>query len=98
MYGKGGNEVGCSVCGNKSHTAEQCWKVIGYPSWHPRYKKQQKQKGKEGNTGAKWNKRKPFNGQKTAANAQTQEESVSISAQQLEQLLKLVPSSSKTGI
>uniref|UniRef100_A0A803MDR9 Retrotransposon Copia-like N-terminal domain-containing protein n=1 Tax=Chenopodium quinoa TaxID=63459 RepID=A0A803MDR9_CHEQI len=42
-----GNKVGCSVCGNKSHTAEQCWKVIGYPSWHPQYKKQQKQKGKE---------------------------------------------------
>uniref|UniRef100_A0A803MUY4 Retrovirus-related Pol polyprotein from transposon TNT 1-94-like beta-barrel domain-containing protein n=1 Tax=Chenopodium quinoa TaxID=63459 RepID=A0A803MUY4_CHEQI len=54
MYGKGGNEEGYSVCGNKSHTAEH-------------------------------------------SNAQTQEESVSITAQQLEQLLKLVPSSSKTG-
>uniref|UniRef100_A0A803M2M6 Uncharacterized protein n=1 Tax=Chenopodium quinoa TaxID=63459 RepID=A0A803M2M6_CHEQI len=32
--------LGCTVCGRKRHTATNCWRVIGYPSWHPQYKKQ----------------------------------------------------------
>ncbi|KAJ8421138.1 hypothetical protein Cgig2_022640 [Carnegiea gigantea] len=35
----------CSQCGNKCHTREKCWAVIGYPSWHPRHKQCPQQKG-----------------------------------------------------
>uniref|UniRef100_A0A803LNC3 Reverse transcriptase Ty1/copia-type domain-containing protein n=1 Tax=Chenopodium quinoa TaxID=63459 RepID=A0A803LNC3_CHEQI len=81
---------GCSVCGKKTHNAEVCWKVVGYPKWHHLYEKQEKSDavGK-----GKWSKQKE--GMKMAANAKGTEESVAITAQQLEQLLKLVPSSSK---
>ena len=32
-------DVQCSECGNKGHTSEKCWHVIGFPSWHPRAKR-----------------------------------------------------------
>ena len=37
-------EVRCSVCGNKGHTKEKCWQIIGYLSWHPRSKKNPQRK------------------------------------------------------
>jgi len=29
-------DIKCSECGNKGHTSDKCWHVIGFPSWHPR--------------------------------------------------------------
>lgn len=29
----------CSQCGNRGHSKEKCWTVIGYPPWHPRHKR-----------------------------------------------------------
>jgi len=29
-------DVKCSERGNKGHTPDKCWHVIGFPSWHPR--------------------------------------------------------------
>jgi len=34
-----GGDTKCSVCGNKGHSRDKCWQVIGYPNWHPRSKK-----------------------------------------------------------
>jgi len=33
------SEQGCTECGNKGHTREKCWLIIGYPPWHPRSKR-----------------------------------------------------------
>ncbi|KAL2925885.1 Benzoyl-CoA reductase subunit D [Bienertia sinuspersici] len=60
LYSKGfGNKDGehsleCTVCGGKKHFADKCWKVIGYPRWHPMYKRQLKEK----ETGRNWTVKK----------------------------------------
>ncbi|KAL2939885.1 ABC transporter C family member 7 [Bienertia sinuspersici] len=100
LYTKGGNartnenEEGCNVCGGKKHTSERCWKVIGYPKWHPMYKRQLKLK--EGESGKKWHPKKGSKTERVAANAQAQGEQTTLTPQQIEQLLKLIPSSSKS--
>ncbi|KAJ8424526.1 hypothetical protein Cgig2_000664 [Carnegiea gigantea] len=79
-----GNEEKCGVCGNKEHSKEKCWQVIGYPSWHPGSKNfPQKKlskpvknyKGKE-------------NHNNTVAAAQSKSDN--------KQLLKLIPQQHKT--
>ncbi|KAL2922415.1 Translation initiation factor IF-3 [Bienertia sinuspersici] len=35
-------EEWCSVCEMKGHSNKKCWKVIGYPRWHPKSNRQQK--------------------------------------------------------
>ena len=104
MYSRGGEAkpgrrniesgAGCTVCGRKNHSAEECWKIVGFPKTHPQYKKQQ-QRNKEVVGTGRWNKSNQ--GHKLAANANTFDESVSLTATQLEQLLKLVPSGSKSS-
>ncbi|KAL2906933.1 hypothetical protein RDABS01_005643 [Bienertia sinuspersici] len=86
------SETGCSVCGRKKHTADKCWKVIGYPRWHPEYKKQQRYKSRgEGSSGEKGAEPKSGHkeGRKIAGSAQNKDDPVSLTAQQLDQLLKL---------
>ncbi|KAL2895800.1 Retrovirus-related Pol polyprotein from transposon TNT 1-94 [Bienertia sinuspersici] len=99
MYSKSsgakGEEGGCSVCGGKTHTAEKCWRVIGYPKWHAKSKKFPQRKEKEQTTANKGYKGKNNHAQKMAAAANTQEENVTLTAQQIEKLLKLLPSESK---
>jgi len=48
LLSKGSNAV-CEFCGNKGHTKEKCWQLIGYPSWHPRSKKLPQKKGPKSN-------------------------------------------------
>lgn len=39
MYSKEGNAGAlCTACGSRGHPAEKCWRVIGYPKWHPQHK------------------------------------------------------------
>ncbi|KAL2902329.1 Mediator of RNA polymerase II transcription subunit 17, partial [Bienertia sinuspersici] len=80
---------GCAVCGLKGHTKEKCWKVIGYPRWHPKHKRMQK--GESTGTGAKWNRGKQTEGgAKWAANAQSEDE-INITAEKLDKLMKVAP-------
>ncbi|KAL2933741.1 Retrovirus-related Pol polyprotein from transposon TNT 1-94, partial [Bienertia sinuspersici] len=90
-----GEETGCFVCGGKTHTAEKCWRVIGYPKWHAKSRRFQQTKDKDQVAGGKGNKGK--NVQKMAASVNTQEENVSLTTQQIEKLLKLLPPESKTS-
>lgn len=50
----------CSVCDKKGHIGEYCWKVIGYPEWHPLHKKQGKFKEPENKVKGNTTKGKPF--------------------------------------
>ncbi|GJV99671.1 hypothetical protein Tco_1554923 [Tanacetum coccineum] len=38
LYSKANMKDKCSICGFKWHSPERCWKMIGYPSWHPKFK------------------------------------------------------------
>ncbi|KAL2922026.1 Retrovirus-related Pol polyprotein from transposon RE1 [Bienertia sinuspersici] len=104
----------CPVCGNKGHGREKCWKVIGYPKWHPNYKGMQRRgEGHSGvmqmkgeyvkgeykpNAGNKWVKgRPPLNTKSKWAENAEKDESVNLTAHQLEQLLKLIPTEEKNA-
>ncbi|KAJ8425185.1 hypothetical protein Cgig2_004689 [Carnegiea gigantea] len=81
---------------------EKCWQLIGYPSWHPRSKKfPQKKVNKEGSKNQKFNKFKVGNEKRIAAQVESADSrsggSVTLTQQQIEQLLKLLPQQSKQG-
>ncbi|XP_021735117.1 uncharacterized protein LOC110701794 [Chenopodium quinoa] len=62
---------GCTTCGKPSHMVEQCWTLVGYPSWDPKYQQKlvsafQKGKGKIASRNNKWGNRNK--GNKVAAN------------------------------
>ncbi|KAL2892570.1 Cytosolic phospholipase A2 gamma [Bienertia sinuspersici] len=97
MYGKGTGE-GCGVCGKKNHTADKCWRVIGFPRDHPRNRRQLKGKRKENYQTGRWSAVKSEASNKMAANSsQTQSEAGNITMQQLEQMLKNLGSGSSQG-
>ncbi|KAJ8433332.1 hypothetical protein Cgig2_023796 [Carnegiea gigantea] len=101
LFSKGPEER-CGQCGNKGHDKEKCWQLIGYPSWHPRSKKfPQKKVNKEGSKNQKFNKFKVGNEKRTAAQVESADSrsggSVTLTQQQIEQLLKLLPQQSKQG-
>ena len=43
-------DVQCSECGNRGHISDKCWHVIGFPSWHPRSKRQSQFQRRDGRT------------------------------------------------
>ncbi|XP_074352205.1 uncharacterized protein LOC141691379 [Apium graveolens] len=45
MFGKTQTDYkgpACTGCGQRNHSSERCWAVVGYPRWHRKYKPQQK--------------------------------------------------------
>lgn len=91
--GNGGKTLMCSACGRKGHMSDSCWETIGYPKWHYKYKPTQK------NSMNKWtgtrnnNVRMANNAQSNAGNQQP----VMMTAEQLNQLLKLIPRGDAKG-
>ncbi|KAJ8429333.1 hypothetical protein Cgig2_026563 [Carnegiea gigantea] len=88
----------CSVCGNRGHIREKCWQIIGHPSWHPRSEKNPQKKvgaSKQGQQNQGYGARLKGTGFRIANQAVVAENIMpSLTAQQIEQLLKLLPSSS----
>lgn len=89
--GKRGKVILCSACGRRGHTSEKCWKTTGYPSWHYRYKPNQRGAP---NVPNKWVGKKVDSPRSAANNAQSNvmdQQTVTMTAQQRDQLLKLIP-------
>ncbi|KAL2892467.1 Gag polyprotein [Bienertia sinuspersici] len=87
----------CRACGKPGHSYEKCWTVIGFPSKMSRQPKENRSKGKEVDKG---NQKIVRNKSKMAAHAHTASDgsqTSGITADQLEQLLKLLPTPSKGG-
>ena len=94
-------DVKCSECGNKVYTLDKCWHIIGFPSWHPRLKRQPQNQMRGGRTFTQGprNSRSKSETQNWREAAQVEVEpsvfsykqSPTLTAQQVEQLLKLLP-------
>ncbi|KAJ8444572.1 hypothetical protein Cgig2_013851 [Carnegiea gigantea] len=93
-------ETRCTVCVVKGHFKEKCWKVIGYPSWHPRGKENSQRKGgtnKQGQLYTSFGGRTSRLGFKVANQAEVAEQPVpGLTSQQIK-LLKLLPTSSNSS-
>uniref|UniRef100_A0A7C9E9S4 Uncharacterized protein n=1 Tax=Opuntia streptacantha TaxID=393608 RepID=A0A7C9E9S4_OPUST len=43
----GMGHITCTECRNRVHSrGDKCWQIIGYPTWHPKSKKQNSQKSR----------------------------------------------------
>ncbi|KAJ8436271.1 hypothetical protein Cgig2_011543 [Carnegiea gigantea] len=88
------NEERCGHCGNKGHTREKCWQLIGYPHWHPKGRKSsQKQQPKE-------LPRMPKGRTATHVESTTYKSTkggISLTSQQIEQSLRLLPQPSRAS-
>ncbi|KAK9684140.1 hypothetical protein RND81_10G189200 [Saponaria officinalis] len=41
LFSKGEHKFACPICRMDNHTEEQCWKMIGYPTGHPKNSRKQ---------------------------------------------------------
>jgi len=101
LYGKGSqvlvakdSDDRCGHSGNKGHSKDKCWQIIGYPKWHPCSKRFPQTKPFKDNT-------KVCKGRTAAhvdsAKHKSTEGGLSLTSQQVEQLLRLLPQPSKAS-
>jgi len=107
LLSKGVEELRCSHCGSKGHVKDKCWHIIGYPNWHPRSKKFPQRRGGRGpGDGRGQGQQFVSRGREPEPprfSSQAQSDSIvsesstthSLTPQQIEQLLKLLPSTSQ---
>lgn len=108
MYGKAisdrsisNKSIVCSVCEKRGHSHEKCWTVVGLPKWHSKYKRQVSSRSENFNTGSgkifgNQNKRMTNNVQGLVEENAGQD--VVFTTQQLEQLLKFLPSQTMNSL
>ncbi|XP_074344488.1 uncharacterized protein LOC141704308 [Apium graveolens] len=87
MYDRSQNEYkgpACQACGQKNHSGDKCWTVIGYPRWHRKYKPLTS-KPQSIVTTPKQPKRTNLAVQESAS------PDVTLTTQQMQQLLKMLP-------
>ena len=93
----------CTACDRSGHQTEKCWSVVGFPSWHPLAQnggrgRAQNPRGRKG----RWTRGRGGRGGKSTSNVQQISDSISnppytLTSTQIEQLMKLLPSTSKTA-
>ncbi|PWA57489.1 hypothetical protein CTI12_AA409510 [Artemisia annua] len=84
LYSKGETKEKCDICGFKWHPPDKCWEKVGYPTWHYKYKQNQKGKSVQRNGPGTF---------KRNANAVMVEDGghVVFTSKQFEQLMKSLP-------
>lgn len=97
MFSKGNlntpeKSVVCTACKKKSHMADACWTVTGYPKWHYR---SLRTSARGGGSSGRWNGQRNAGARSTnvvqTAGGKGEASNVVIIHQQFEQLLKLIP-------
>lgn len=103
MYGKAQSDrpLLCTVCDVKGHSADKCWRVVGFPKWHPRNNRPQSNfkprtftNTSPRNSGS--GPSKSFSSPKMAAAAHS-DSGLLFTPQQLDQLMKLMPQLQASG-
>lgn len=101
MYSRGNVDKlsTCPACGGKGHSQDKCWSVVGYPKWH--YKNRKPGQKLPNAAGNKWSGSKGGTSRMANMAAHTvsdPSQEVKFTSQQLEHLLKLIPSNAVQGL
>lgn len=101
MFSKKNDLSNCSACGKEGHIGNKCWIIVGYPSWHPLFQKEKiKQPSPRRGRGGRWPRRSGRGGRSVHTSSYNSGSSnnaptLSLSSNQIEHFMKLLPSPSK---